>query len=88
VVSGDELERLRREAAELRELVRALSARMEQVVAALPLDAALALARGDAADADPPLSLGPWRESIEMTRADVFTELDLLWKRVPPRESP
>jgi hypothetical protein len=89
VVSDDaELERLRKEAAELRDLVRALSAALVRTAAALPPDAALALGRGGDASAEPPFRLEHWNESIEMTRADVAPELALLWKRIPPRENP
>ncbi len=83
-----ELESLRKEAAELRALARELSARLAGAVAALPLDAALALARGTGAGADAPFRLESWRETIEVTPADVRAEMDLLWKRLPPRESP
>lgn len=83
-----ELERLRKEAAELRDLVRDLSAALSRAAASLPLDAALALARGANPGLDAPLVLEPWRESIEVTRADVAAEMDLLWKRLPPREGP
>ena len=86
-MSDDELERLRREGAELRDLVRELSATLVRAAAALPPEAALALGRGDDADAEPPFGLENWDESIEMTRADVATELELLWKHLPPRES-
>lgn len=82
-----ELERLRKEAAELRALVRDLSARQAAAVSALPLEAALALARGGDASLEPPFRLEHWRETIEMTRADVASEMALLWKRLPPRES-
>jgi hypothetical protein len=84
---GGELERLRREAAELRALARELSATLAQAVAALPLDAALALARGEGAGSEPPLGLEHWTESIEVTRADVAPEMNLLWKRLSPRET-
>jgi len=87
-VSGEaELERLRKEAAELRALVRELSAQSAAAIAALPLDAALALARGGDASLDPPFRLEHWQETIEMTRADVTAEMALLWKRLPPREN-
>ena len=46
VSEASELERLRKEAAELRALVRELSAREAASLRALPLEAALALARG------------------------------------------
>ena len=82
---ADELERLRQEAAELRALVRELSARQAAAVSALPLPAALALARGGDAGADGPYPLGPWNETIEMTRSDVAPEMALLWRRLPPR---
>lgn len=82
-----ELERLRREAAELRDLVRELSAALARAAAALPLDAALSLARGGDAGSDPPLRLEDWHETIEITRANVADEMELLWKRLPPRES-
>ena len=82
-----ELERLRKEATELRDLVRALSAALVRATAALPPEAALALGRGGDAGAEPPFGLENWDESIEMTRADVAPELELLWKRLPPREN-
>ena len=82
-----ELERLRKEAAELRDLVRELSAALARTVDALPPDAALALARGGEAGLDPPFRLEHWNETIEMTHADVASELALLWKRLPPREN-
>jgi len=86
MVSDDgELERLRREAAELRALVRELSARQAAAVSALPLEAALALAKGGEAGLDPPFRLEHWNETIEMTRADVASEMALLWRRLPPR---
>ena len=34
-----------------------------------------------------PFRLTEWHETIEVTRADIAAEMDLLWKRVPPRES-
>lgn len=83
-----EIERLRREAAELRALARELSARLSSAVAALPLDAALALARGGEAAGTDAFHLENWNETIEITPADVRAELELLWKRLPPRESP
>jgi hypothetical protein len=86
VSESDELERLRKEAAELRALVRELSARQAAAVSTLPLAAALALAKGGDASADPPLALEPWTETIEMMRADVAPEMALLWRRLPPRE--
>jgi len=82
-----ELERLRKEAAELRALARQLSATLARAVAALPPGAALALAKGEGAGPGPPLVLEHWTETIEMTRADVASEMDLLWKRLPPRET-
>ena len=82
-----ELERLRREAAELRALVRELSARQAAAVSALPLEVALALAKGGEAGLEPPFRLEHWNETIEMTRADVASEMALLWRRLPPRES-
>lgn len=82
-----ELLRLRKEAAGLRDLVRELSAALVRATAALPLEAALAAARGGDVEPDPPLKLENWEETIEMTRADVATEMELLWKRLPPRES-
>jgi hypothetical protein len=89
VVSDDaELERLRVEAAELRDLMRALSAALARAAAALPPEAALALARGGDAGAEPPFQLEHWHDTIEMTRADVASEMALLWKRLPPRERP
>jgi hypothetical protein len=89
VVSDDaELERLRVEAAELRDLVRALSASLARAAAALPPEAALALARGGDAGAESPFQLEHWNDTIEMTRADIASEMALLWKRLPPRESP
>ena len=87
-MSGEaELERLRKEAAELRDLVRELSAALARTVDALPPDAALALARGGEAGLDPPFRLEHWNETIEMTRADVASEMALLWRRLPPREN-
>lgn len=86
-MSDDELERLREEAAGLRDLVRALSAALVRATAALPPEAALALGRGGDTGAEPPFGLENWDDSIEMTRADVVTELELLWKRLPSRES-
>ena len=84
-----EIERLRKEAAELRDLVRELSAALARTVDALPPDAALALAlaRGGEAGLDPPFRLEHWNETIEMTRADVASEVALLWRRLPPREN-
>lgn len=82
-----EIERLRREAAELRDLVRELSAALARAAAVLPPDIALALAEGREAGLDPPLGLEGWRETIETTRADVAAEMELLWRRLPPRES-
>ena len=82
-----EMERLRREAAELRALVRELSARQAAAVSALPLEVALALAKGGEAGLEPPFRLEHWNETIEMTRADVASEMALLWRRLPPRES-
>jgi hypothetical protein len=88
VVSDDaELERLWKEAAELRDLVRALSAALARAAAALPPEAALALARGGDAGAEPPFRLEGWNETIEMTRADVASEMALLWRRLPPRKN-
>jgi anti-sigma factor ChrR (cupin superfamily) len=88
VVSEEtELERLRQEVAELRALVRTLSTQLAAAVSALPLDAALALARGGAAGTRPPFRLENWHETIEMTRADLLADLALLWQRLPPRES-
>ena len=83
-----ELARLRKEAAELRDLVRALSAALVRATSALPLDAALALARGENAEDAAPFRLTEWHETIEVTRGDVASEMALLWKRLPPRESP
>lgn len=83
-----ELERLRAEAAGLRDLVRALSAALARAASTLPPEAALALARGGDADTDLPLRLERWNETNEMTSADVAPELALLWRRLPPRESP
>ena len=82
-----EMERLRREAAELRALVRELSVRQAAAVSALPLEVALALAKGGEAGLEPPFRLEHWNETIEMTRADVASEMALLWRRLPPRES-
>jgi hypothetical protein len=79
--------KLQGELEELRALVRELSARLASLVSVLPLDAALALARGEDAAAEGPFRLADWRESIELTRADVESEMKLLWKRLPPRES-
>ncbi len=84
---ADELERLMKEAAELRALVRELSARQAAAVSALPLEAALALAKGGEAGLEPPFALENWNETIEMTPADVASEMALLWKRLPPREN-
>jgi hypothetical protein len=86
VSDAGELERLRKEAAALRDLVRELSARQAAAVATLPLPAALALAKGGDAGADTPFPLEPWNETIEMTRADVAPEMALLWRRLPARE--
>jgi hypothetical protein len=86
--TGDsEAEKLRREAEELRALVRALSARLAALVAILPADVAVALARGESEETGAPFRLTEWHETIEVTRADIVPEMDLLWKRVPPRES-
>jgi hypothetical protein len=87
VSDAGEMERLRREAAELRALVRELSARQAAAVSALPLEVALALAKGGEAGLEPPFRLEHWNETIEMTRADVASEMALLWRRLPPRES-
>jgi hypothetical protein len=86
--TGDsDVEKLRRETEELRALVRELSAKLAALMSVLPLDATLALARDEDTGADGPFRLTDWRESIELTRADVKAEMELLWKRVPPRES-
>lgn len=87
VSDAGEADRLRNEAAELRALVRELSARLAAAVAALPVGAALALAKGGDAGEGPPFRLEHWDESIAMTRAEVAPEMALLWKRLPPRES-
>jgi hypothetical protein len=87
VSDAGEIERLRKEAAELRDLVRELSAALARAAAALPPEAALALARGGEAGLDPPFRLEHWNETIEMTRADVASEVALLWRRLPPREN-
>jgi hypothetical protein len=87
VSDAGELERLRKEAEELRALVRALSGRLAAAMAGLPLDGALALARGEDTRADGPFRLTDWHETIEVTRADIAPEMDLLWKRLPPREN-
>jgi hypothetical protein len=87
VSDAGEAERLRKEAAELRALVRALSARLAAAVAALPLDPALALAAGAEAGDGAPFRLEHWNETIEMTRGDVASEMALLWRRLPPREN-
>ena len=87
VSDADELDRLRKEAADLRDLVRALSAALVRATAALPLDAALALARSEDAEGAAPFRLTEWHETIEVTRGDVASEMALLWKRLPPRES-
>jgi hypothetical protein len=71
----------------MRDLVRALSTALARAVAALPVDAALALARGEDAENGAPFRLTEWHETIEVTRADIAAEMDLLWKRLPPRES-
>jgi hypothetical protein len=85
---GDsDVEKLRREAEELRALVRVLSARLVALVASLPPDAAVALARGESEEGKEPFPLTEWHETIEVTRADIAPEMDLLWKRLPPRES-
>ena len=81
-----EMERLRKEAAELRALVREMSARQAAAVSTLPLSSALALAKGGDAGAEAPYPLEPWSETIEMTRADVAPEMALLWRRLPARE--
>lgn len=85
-MNESDVERLRSEAAELRALVRSLSSRLTAAVGALPLEAALSLARGGDASAEAPFRLDSWTETIEMTPADVSTEMELLWKRLPPRE--
>ena len=86
--TGDsDVEKLRREAEELRALARALSARLAALVALLPPDAALALARGEGEGESGPFRLAEWHETIDVTRADIAPEMELLWKRVPPRES-
>jgi hypothetical protein len=86
--TGDsDVEKLRREAEELRALMRALSARLAVLVASLPRDMAVALARGESEGTGGPFRLTEWHETIEVTRADIAPEMDLLWKRVPPRES-
>jgi hypothetical protein len=87
VSDGTELERLRKEAAEMRDLMRALSTTLARTVAALPVDAALAIARDENAEGGAPFRLTEWHETIEVTRADIAAEMDLLWKRLPPRES-
>jgi hypothetical protein len=84
---ANDADALRREAEELRAAVRALSSKLAALVALLPLDAALALARGEDAAIREPFRLVGWHETIEVTRADIAAEMDLLWKRVPPRES-
>ncbi len=71
----------------MRDLVRELSAALGRVMKMLPPESALALARGEEADARPPLVLEGLHETVETTRADVATEMALLWKRVSPRES-
>ena len=81
---------LEREVLELRALVRALSESLAAAIAVLPRDEAIALARGDGAGdgvGGPPFRLTEWHETIEVTRADIAAEMDLLWKRLPPRES-
>jgi hypothetical protein len=87
VSDAAELERLRKEAVELRDLVRALSAALARAAAALPPEAALALAKGGDADPDSPFRLEHWNETFEMTPADVASEVALLWRRLPPREN-
>ena len=90
VETEDGLAPLEREVLELRALVRALSERLAAAVDVLPRDAALALARGENAEGGaggPPFRLTEWHETIEVTRADIAAEMDLLWKRMPPRES-
>lgn len=78
---------LEREVLELRALVRELSGRLAALVAVLPRGAALALARGESAEEGAPFRLTEWRETIDVTRADLAAEMELLWKRLPPRES-
>jgi hypothetical protein len=86
VSDAAETERLRKELAELRALVRELSARQAAAVAALPLEAALALAKGGEAGLEPPFRLEHWNETAETTRAQIASEMALLWRRLPPRE--
>ena len=89
VVSDDaELERLRVEARRLRDLVRALSAALARAAAALPPEAALALARGGDADTEPPFRLEHWNETIEMTRADVAPGARAPLEAPPPAGEP
>ncbi len=77
---------LSHEAEELRLLVRELSARLVSALALLPLEAALAVARGEDPAAKELLRLDGWRETIELTSVDVEAEMARLWKRVPRRE--
>ena len=84
---ASDAEQLRREAEELRALVRALSARLAALVAVLPADVAVALARGESEAESAPFRLTEWHETIDVTSADIAPEMELLWKRVPPRES-
>ncbi len=79
---------LEREVLELRALVRTLSGRLAALVAVLPRAEALALARGADAASASAFRLAEWHETIEVTRADIGAEMDLLWKRLPPREGP
>ncbi|HEX7614170.1 MAG TPA: hypothetical protein VF554_02725 [Thermoanaerobaculia bacterium] len=81
-----ELERLQKEAEELRALVRELSARQAVTISALPLETALALARGGEASPDPAFRLEKRDETSELTRVDVASEMELLWRRLSPRE--
>lgn len=87
MTDAEELERLRAETVALRALVRELSARCAATVATLPLDAALAVARGCEPGSAAPFRLDHWQESIDLARTDVPSELALLWRRLPSRES-
>lgn len=78
---------LEREVLELRDHARELSGRLAALVAVLPREAALALARGESEDGAALFRLAEWKETIEITRADIASEMELLWKRLPPRES-
>ena len=77
---------LEREVLGLRLLARELSGRLAALVAVVPRDLAVALARGESEGEGGPFRLTEWHETIEVTRADIDAEMDMLWKRVPPPE--